>query len=44
MIHTQLRIEEELYNAIAKLAQKERRSINAQILYMLQSCIENKKN
>lgn len=35
MITTTLRIDEELYNEIAKIASEEKRSINSQILYVL---------
>ncbi len=40
MITTTLRIDEELYNKIAQIADKEERSINSQILYILKSFIE----
>ena len=40
MITTTLRIDEELYNKIAKIADNEERSINSQILYILKLFIE----
>lgn len=46
MITTTIRIEEELYNKIVKLALDNRRSINSQLLIMLENQIneEEKKN
>lgn len=35
-----IRIDNELYEIIAKIAQEEKRSINAQVLYMLQQYIK----
>ena len=35
MITTTLRIDEETYNELVKLAQKEERSINSQLIYIL---------
>lgn len=43
MINTTLRIEEELYQEIGKIAEDEQRSINAQIVYILKKFIEEKK-
>lgn len=40
MITTTIRIEEELYNKIVKLALENRRSINSQLLIMLEKQIE----
>ena len=41
MITTTLRIDEEVYELICKLAQEEERSVNSQILYMLKKYIES---
>ena len=41
MIATTLRIDEQSYEKIAVLADKEERSINSQILYILKTYIEN---
>ena len=38
-----LRIEEETYEEIKKIADKNERSVNAQILYILKKYIEEKK-
>ena len=43
MITTTLRIDEETYEIITKLAQDEERSVNSQILYMLKKYLEQKK-
>ncbi len=40
MITTTIRIEEELYNKIVQLALENRRSINSQLLIMLEKYIE----
>lgn len=46
MITTTIRIEDELYNKIVKLALDNRRSINSQLLIMLENQVneEEKKN
>lgn len=45
MVTTTIRIDEELYNAIIKLANEEERSINSQIIYMLKKSVkQDKKN
>lgn len=45
MISTTLRIDEKLYNIIIKLAEKDKRSINAEINYILEKYAkENKKD
>lgn len=45
MITTTIRIEEELYNKIVKLALDNRRSINSQLLIMLENQLnEEQKN
>ena len=41
MITTTLRIDEETYAAIVELAQKEERSTNSQILYILKKYLES---
>lgn len=38
-----LRIEEELYEAIKKIADKQERSVNAQICYIIKKYIEEKE-
>ncbi len=40
MITTTIRIEEELYNKIVQLALENRRSINSQLLIMLEKYVE----
>ena len=40
MVTTTIRIDEDLYNAIVKLASEEERSINSQIIYMLKNVIK----
>lgn len=44
MINFTLRIDEETHNEIIKIAQKEERSINSQIIYILKKYIEEKQN
>lgn len=43
MITTTLRIEEELYNEISKIAEEEERSINSQIIKILKKFVEQQK-
>ena len=43
MISTQLRIEEELWKKLKKLALEEERSINGEINYIIKKYIENKE-
>lgn len=43
MVTTTIRIDEELYNAIVKLANEEERSINSQIVYMLKNVVKKEK-
>lgn len=43
MITTTIRIDEETYNEIIKLANEEERSINSQIVYMLKKLIKQEK-
>lgn len=43
MITTTLRIDEDTYNNILKIASEEERSINSQIVYMLKKYIEHEK-
>lgn len=40
---TTLRISEELYEKIVEIAEKEKRSINSEILYILEKYVEEKK-
>lgn len=46
MVHTSIRIEETLYEKIVKLADKDKRSINSEIIYLLEKCVkeEEEKN
>lgn len=47
MIHTSIRIDEETYEKITKLANKDKRSINSEIIYLLEKYIkleEKEKN
>ena len=46
MVTTTIRIDEKLYNQIAEIANKEERSINAQIVYCIKTFVEelNKKS
>lgn len=39
-VYTQVRIEEMLYERLKKIAEAEKRSINAQIEYFVQKCVE----
>lgn len=43
MIITTIRIDENLYNEIAKIAQEEERSTNSQIAYILKKYLEQRK-
>ena len=42
MISSNLRIPEELWEKLKKIAQKEERSINSQIIYIIKKYIEEK--
>lgn len=44
MITTTLRIEEELYEKIVKIAEEEKRSVNSEIVYILEKFIKEKKD
>ena len=44
MVATTIRIEEELYNKIVKLSIEERRSINAEILYIIEQYLKLKEH
>lgn len=44
MITTTLRIEEELYEKIVKIAEEEKRSVNSEIVYILERFIKEKKD
>jgi hypothetical protein len=39
-----LRIDEELMEELKKIADKEQRSANSQIVYLIQKCVEEQKN
>lgn len=41
---TTIRIEEELYEKIVKLAQEDKRSINSEMIYILEKYVEEKEN
>lgn len=41
---TTLRIDEELYEEVVKLAQQDKRSINSEILFILQKYVDENKN
>ncbi len=44
MVTTTLRIEDELYEKIVKLAEEEKRSVNSEIIYILEKFIKEKKD
>lgn len=44
MISSQIRIPEETWEKLKKIAEKEKRSINAQLVYILEKFIEEEKN
>ena len=44
MVTTTLRIEDELYEKIVKLAEEEKRSVNSEIVYILEKFIKEKKD
>lgn len=44
MITTTLRIEEEIYEKIVKIAEEEKRSVNSEIIYILEKFIKEKKD
>lgn len=44
MITSNIRIPEEIWNEIKKIAEKEERSINSQIIYILKTYLEKQKN
>lgn len=44
MITSNIRIPEEIWNEIKKIAEKEERSINSQIIYILKNYLEKQKN
>lgn len=43
MITSQVRIPEEIWEEIRKIAEKEQRSVNSQIIYIFQKFLENQK-
>lgn len=43
MITSQVRVPEEIWNEIRKIAEKEQRSINSQVIYIFQKYIEQQK-
>lgn len=45
MISSNIRVPEDLWNSLKEIANKEERSINAQIVFLIKKCVEeNKKN
>lgn len=43
MISSNIRVPEELWEELKKIAIKEERSVNAQIIYLIKKCIEENK-
>ena len=43
MISSNIRVPEDLWEELKKIADKEQRSINSQIVYLIQKCVEEKK-
>ena len=44
MINSQIRIPEELWEELKNVAEKEERSINSQLIYIIKKYIEEKKD
>ena len=45
MISSNIRVPEDLWEELKKIAEKEERSMNAQIIYLIKKCVdENKKD
>lgn len=44
MISSNIRVPEDLWEELKKIAEHEERSINAQIIYLIKKCIEEEKN
>lgn len=44
MISSNIRVPEDLWNDLKKIANKEERSINSQIIYIIKKYIEENKN
>lgn len=44
MISSNIRVPEDLWNSLKEIANKEERSINAQIVFLIKKCVEENKN
>lgn len=44
MISSNIRVPEDLWEELKKIAEKEERSINSQIIFLIKKCIEENKN
>jgi len=43
MVHTSIRIDEEIYEKIVKLADKDKRSVNSEIIFILEKFLKEKE-
>lgn len=43
MISSNIRVPEELWEELKKIAEQEQRSINSQIVYLIKKCVEEQK-
>ncbi len=43
MISSNIRVPEDLWNSLKEIADKEERSINAQIVFLIKKCVEENK-
>lgn len=43
MISSNIRVPEDLWNSLKEIANKEERSINAQIVFLIKKCVEENK-
>lgn len=43
MISSNIRVPYELWEELKKIAEKEQRSINSQIVYLIKKCVDEKK-
>ncbi len=43
MISSNIRVPEDLWEELKKIADKEERSVNAQIIYLIKKCVEENK-
>lgn len=44
MISSNIRVPYELWEELKKIAEKEQRSINSQIVYLIKKCVDEEKN